>query len=305
MTETGDRWEEDVDEFLSEAEEEELKLLVSLNDRHNSFESDEIMNQDEKSIRPKIWGLAIEKGILKEKGTGYKLNARSEISQFLSGDWNSSEDSSEEDSKADQIEEEEIPNINREKAKWSTKDKMAAAAGFVGILGFSFGPIRDIIYGVLGLFLNPLLSVLPFFAVVFIIAIFTSIWSTLVRERIIDADASEFREYIDALKGDDGGGMFSTPENATEEEESKIMQAQQDMMKAQMKPFGWTMVVTIPVIIWVFTTANLGGVGTVVFPILGEKAWSGTVVGPIQTWIIWYASSSIVLSQIVKRIIDF
>jgi uncharacterized membrane protein (DUF106 family) len=305
MTDTGDEWRDTVDEFLSEAEDDELKLFVSLNDQQDNFNSEEILNQETK-IRPKIWGLAIEKGIIEESNNGYKLNARSEISKYLSGNWKYKDgDEGDEESESNSIDRSEIPDIDRDEAKWSRKDKMAALTGIIGILGFSLNPIRDFIYGILGLFLNPLLSLLPFFALIFIIAIFTSTWSTYVRESLIDSDVSEYREYIDAMKGDSSGGMFSTPENATEEEETKIMQAQQDMMKAQMKPFGWTLVITIPMVIWIFTTANFGGVGTIVFPIIGEQSWAGTVFGPIQTWILWYASCSIVLSQIIKRLIDF
>lgn len=302
MTDNGDDWTETVDEFFSETDEEELRTLVSLHDKHGSFGPSEFTEDDD--IEPKTWGLAIEKEIVQPYEDGYKLNARSEISQYLSDSWSGvqSEDNQDDEAEADQTE--ELPDVDFDKANWSRKDKLAAAGGFAGILGFTFSPIRDVIYGVLSIPLNPLLEVMPFFAVIFLIAIFTSIWSTLVRESIVEVDVSDFREYINGLR-DDEGGMFGTPDDATEEEEEQIMQAQQSMMKAQMKPLGWTMVVTIPFVIWIFTTSGFGDVGTIVFPLLGEQAWAGTVIGPLRTWILWYASSSVVLSQIVKRLYDF
>lgn len=302
MTDNGDNWTETVDNFFSETDEEELRTLVSLQDKHDSFEASDL-NEDD-PINPKTWGLAIENKIIKPHEDGYKLDARSEISQYLSDNWSDSGSEGGTNEETGDSQETELPDVDFDKANWTRKDKLAAAGGFLGILGFSFSPIRDIIYGALSVPLNPLLEVLPFFAVVLVIAVLTSIWSTLVRERIIQVDVSDFREYINQLR-DDGGGMFGLPDDATEEEEQQIMQAQQSMMKAQMKPLGWTMIVTIPFVIWIFATSNLGSVGTIVFPLLGEQAWAGTVIGPIRTWIVWYASSTVVLSQIVKRLYDF
>lgn len=302
MTDNGDNWTETVDNFFSETDEEELRTLVSLQDKHDSFGSSDL-NEDD-PINPKTWGLAIENEIIKPHEDGYELDARSEISQYLSDNWSDMGSEGGTNEETEDSQETELPDVDFDKANWTRKDKLAAAGGFLGILGFSFSPIRDIIYGALSVPLNPLLEVLPFFAVVLVIAVLTSIWSTLVRERIVQVDVSDFREYINQLRDDDGG-MFGLPDDATEEEEQQIMQAQQSMMKAQMKPLGWTMIVTIPFVIWIFATSSVGSVGTVVFPLLGEQAWAGTVIGPIRTWIVWYASSTIVLSQIVKRLYDF
>lgn len=294
---------EKLSRFFKESEEEELKSLVSASDKHGEFDYQDIKDNDTEDISPKVWGKAIEMGIIGQQGDKYKLNTRSEISSYLSGNWQEKTDTQEDD-ETTSIDEEELPDIDNEDAGWSRGDKAATGLGILGMSGFAIEPIRNLILLVVGIPLSPLMSLLPFFAVIFAVSIFTSIWSTLVRERIVDVDPSKFKEYIDKVQGDDGG-MFSIPDDATEEQEDKMMMAQQNMMKAQMKPFGWTMCLTIPFVIWIFTVANTGGVGTVIFPIIGEFTWSGTVIGPIRTWIVWYASTSIVFGQVIKNLIDF
>lgn len=297
--------EKKLDSFFQEAEDEELKSLVSTSDKHRKFAYQDVMDNDSQDVSPKVWGKAIEIGVLGESNGKYELEGRSEISSYLSGNWSFKGGGESEDTESGSVvDEEDLPDIDTSDAGWSTRDKAAAGVGILGMSGFALEPVRNIILLIVGVPLSPLMTILPFFAVIFLVSIFTSIWSTIVRERIVDADPSEFKEYIDKVQGDDGG-MFSIPDNISEEKENKMMQAQQSMMKAQMKPFGWTMCLTIPFIIWIFTTANLGGVGTVVFPIIGEFTWAGTIIGPIRTWIVWYASTSIVFSQIIKNMIDF
>lgn len=295
-----DMEEDDIDDLLYKSEEQELKSIVSVSDKYGEFSWEQLKENNE-DFRVMIWGEMIENSIIEPTGNKkYELIERSRISDYLSED-NTKNNSSNDDSTAD------IPDIDYESTSWSRRDKLVGAAAMVSMSGFALDSVGDLIYGVLSLVLNPLLSVLPFLMVMFIIALGTSIWSTLVRERIIDTNIDELRDHLNQLRGDDSGGMFSKPndEDTDPEDEEKMMQIQHNMMKSQIKPFGWIMVVTIPMIIWIITTVNAGGVGTVVYPLIGELPWASTVFGPIRTWILWYASCSIVMNQAVKNLADF
>lgn len=298
---------EELTQFFKEAEEEELKALVSTSDKFGSFKYDDIRENDVEDVSPKVWGKAIEIGVLEPDNNKYKLLKRAEISKYLSGNWiesSTEKTESEGEDPQESTSNRNLPSIDYDKASWSRNDKLAAVVGVVSMTGFAFDPVRSIIMLIVGTPLSPLMSLMPFFAVVFIVAMITGIWSTVVREKIVDVDVSEFREYINELRGDEGG-MFGIPDDATQEEEDKMMEAQQSMMKAQMKPFGWTMCVTLPFIVWIFTIATFGDVGTITFPLIGEHTWAGTVIGPLRTWIVWYAACSIVMGQLVKNLIDF
>lgn len=296
--------DDNIQEFFEEAGEEELKKMVSLADKTETFGYEEIKDMDE-PISPKIWGLAIEKEVLEPNNEGYTLNYRSDIVSHISGDQNKQADSLE--SSSDQsIDPEDLPDVDHSDAKWNRKDKIVTALGALGILGFSIDPVQETIYGIMGLPLNPLLDLLPFTLVILGIAFVTSLWSVIVREVIIDTDASEFREKINKIKGDDGGSsLFGVPDDSSEEEQERLIRLQQDMMKTQLRPFGWTLVITIPFIIWIFTVSNLGDVGSVTYPIIGTHLWAGTVIGPIKTWITWYAPCSALGSQIIRKLYDF
>lgn len=296
--------DDNINDFLRQGNEDEFKTLVSVSDKKEKFGWQDVKDNNE-DFSLKLWGTAIEYGILNAAtDSKYTLEARSEISQYLSGNWNSST----EDIEGTEVSKEEVDmsEIDFEKSKWSIIDKLVALVAVASVLGFGLKPVQRTISGLLDIILNPLMQFLPFLYVIFILAVIGSIWTTLVREKILDLDVGKFREAISKLRGD-GGMLSGADEDISEDKERKIMQLQQSMMKSQMKPIAWSAVLTIPLIIWIVTTADFGGVGTVNYPIFGENAWSGNItrilgILPIKTWIPWYASISIVLSQVLKKL---
>lgn len=294
---------EDLDKFFKEADDEELKSLVSISDRKSTFSYEDLKkDSDLQDIKPKIWGKCIEIGVIEPQGNrSYKLKNRSKISEYLSGNRNI-KNAKNKNSESEDNQESEIPDIDLSKADWSRRYKISLLIGIIAMTGFSVSLVQNIILYTVGLPFNFINNIAPLFITVLVVSIFTGLWSTIVRERVVDVDVSEFREYIDKIGGEDGG-MFSMPDDVTEQEEQKILAAQRSMMKAQIKPFALTISVTIPLIVWVSVATSFSDVGTITYPILGEQTWSGQIIGPIRTWIVWYGVCTAIISQFSRKII--
>lgn len=293
----------DIQSFFSEAEDEELKCLVSTQDSKGFLTWNEVSSEYE-DFRIKTWGEAIESGAIEqESGDTFKLASRSEISTHLSDDGTIKQ--TEEDNNKNS-EPQDLPEVDLDSARWKKKDVAVAGLGLVFMLGFQVSQIRSVVFAVMDVPLGFLDQFAPLFVVVFIASIFTSIWSHYVREGLHDVSIENFRDRISALQGgDDDGGILSNPEDVDTSKQNEIMKLQGAMMKSQMKPFGWILILTIPTILWFQATATglapSAETGTILFPIIGEKAWASSLFGPFQVWIFWYIICTVTLTQVVKK----
>lgn len=297
-----------MEEIFEIGSKEELNLLISTYDK-KGYLSWDIINEnkdDEVDFTPILWAKLIDKEVITDNGDRkYDLERRSEITKYLSGNWSNNDQ--DEESDEEEVNYEDLPDLDYEKTKWSIYDKSVAMVAAVCMVGFSYGPIREIIYGILSLGIDPINSILPLHMTIFVLAVITSIWSAYVRERLISTDISDFKENLNALKNDDdSGGVLTDPDSIDDKDKDKMSKIQLSMMKSQIKPFGWIMVGTIPIIIWIFTTATIvGDYGMLSIPLFGDYPWSGNVIGPLRTWIFWYMICSVTLTQIVQKIIDW
>lgn len=305
MSSDDNEYEDKLDKIFEISSDEELSLLVSIYDKEGYITWEMIENNEQDvDFAPLLWAGMIEDNILQHQGDRkYKLNRRSKMTQYLSGNYDTDSD---EDEEEDEINYDELPDLDYSKTKWSRYDKTAALVAAICMVGFSFGPIRQVIYGLMSIFYGPLISTLPLHIVILVLGIITSIWSTYVRERLIETDVSDFKEHLNALKGGDSDGILTDPDEMDDKHKDKMSKIQLNMMKAQIKPFGWIMLGTIPTIIWVFTTATItGDYGFLTLPYIGEFPWAGTVIGPLRTWIFWYIICSVTSTQVIQKLIDW
>ncbi|MFB9805682.1 hypothetical protein ACFFQF_10150 [Haladaptatus pallidirubidus] len=42
--------------------------------------------------------------------------------------------------------------------------------------------------------------------------------------------------------------------------------------------------------------------GGILFPVIGQIAWTATVVGPLQVWLVWYIGASISSGYVSRKI---
>ncbi|RDI72564.1 DUF106 domain-containing protein [Halopelagius longus] len=255
------------------------------------------------------WGRLIEKGVLVDGDEGFRLadpeGAREGL-EAAAGNGASSASTSSSSSAAD---------IDTGDSSWSTYDKMAGVVTVGLFLGYSWKPLRDVIGSTMNVALGPLHEVLPFYAVVMVLALATGLYSTLLQANLMDME--KMGAYQERMK-DIQERQKKAKENGNDEELERIQQEQMEamgdqlgMFKEQFRPMVWIMFLTIPVFLWMYWAIGVGGgseahvaLNNLVLPLRGEVAWTESVLGPIQAWIVWYFLCSMGFTQIIRKSLD-
>lgn len=279
-----DEVEETIIELLEDGKRDELQALLSIANEVDTIIWDDVS----KHLTPKTWGECIESEILTHiEGRQFELKKIDTLSDFVKEGEKTHLDP-------------DLPEVDADEASWSKYDKGMAVICVVSMLGFAVDPIRMAVYSLLNPFYGQIIAVMPLYATVLVLALITSLWSEIARERINSNSINEYREHINELRDDDS--TFGLPEDATQAEEEKIMELQSSMMKAQTRPFVWILVLTIPTLVWINTAATITmSHPPVILPIFGEQPWAYSLIGPFNTWLFWYIICRITVSQIVKK----
>jgi uncharacterized membrane protein (DUF106 family) len=250
------------------------------------------------------WGRLIERGILVEGDAGFRLADTEGVRAGLNGETSSESAASASSTTSD---DEEV-----EGSSWSKYDKGAAVVTVGMFAGYSWAPLRNIIGGVMDVMLGPLATMMPFYAVVMILALATGLYSTLLQANLMDMEKmSKYQERMKDIqnrrkeakeRGDDD------ELDRIQEEQMEAMGDQMGMFKEQFRPMVWIMFFTIPVFLWMYWGIGIGPnaeahvpLQNLVLPLVGEVAWTDQVLGPIQAWIIWYFLCSMGFTQIIRK----
>ena len=247
------------------------------------------------------WGRLIEKGVLVEGDEGFRL---ADVEATRAG-----------------LEPESTPTattggdtgeVDDEGSSWSTYDKGAAVVTLGLFVGYSWKPLRDVIGTTMDIPLSPLQEVLPFYAVVMILALATGLYSTLLQANLMDMDKmSQYQERMQEIQERRKEAKESGDDEALDQIQEEQMDAMGDqlgMFKEQFRPMVWIMFFTIPVFLWMYWTIGVGANATaqialdsLVLPLIGRVEWTESVLGPIQAWIIWYFVCSMGFTQIIRK----
>ena len=251
------------------------------------------------------WGRLIEKGVLVEGDEGFRLadveatraglEPESTPAATTGGDTDGDTD-----------------EIDDEGSSWSTYDKGAAVVTLGLFVGYSWKPLRDVIGTTMDVPLSPLQEVLPFYAVVMILALATGLYSTLLQANLMDMDKmSKYQERMQEIQERRKEAKESGDDEALDQIQEEQMDAMGDqlgMFKEQFRPMVWIMFFTIPVFLWMYWTIGVGSNATaqialdsLVLPLIGRVEWTESVLGPIQAWIIWYFVCSMGFTQIIRK----
>ncbi|MFC7128422.1 DUF106 domain-containing protein [Haloferax chudinovii] len=244
------------------------------------------------------WGRLIEKGILVDGDEGFRLADVGETRAGLEDDTSGSDGSS--------------ADIDTDDSSWSKYDKGAAVVTVGLFLGYSVSEVRNVIGGVMDVVLGPLAEMLPFYAVVMVLALATGLYSTLLQANLMNME--KMGKYQDRMKdiqqrqkdakerGDDA------ELEKIQEEQMEAMGDQMGMFKEQFRPMVWIMFLTIPVFLWMYWAIGVGGnaqphiiTGNIVLPLVGTTEWTQGVLGPMQAWIVWYFLCSMGFTQIIRK----
>ncbi|WP_224334787.1 DUF106 domain-containing protein [Haloprofundus halobius] len=255
------------------------------------------------------WGRLIEQGILVDGDEGFRIQNPDAVRAGLNGSADSSVSSSTSSTASSAASADDSDDI--ETTKWSKWDKGAAIVTVGLFLGYSVAEVRNVVGGAFDIFLGPLAEMLPFYAVVMILAMGTGLYSTILQANLMDMDKmgqyqSRMKDLQDrrkeAQENDDDEAL-----QAIQDEQMEAMGEQMGMFKEQFRPMVWIMFLTIPVFLWMYWAIGIGGgtqhvtLQTIVIPLAGEVSWREGVVGPIQTWIVWYFLCSMAFSQIIRK----
>jgi len=250
------------------------------------------------------WGRLIEKEILVEGEEGFRV-ADAEATRAGLNPASASDSSS-----AAAGSTTEIPDDDE--SSWSKYDKGAALVTIGLFVGYSWKPLRDLIGTAMDVPLSPLQELLPFYAVVMILALATGLYSTLLQANLMNMDKmSAYQERMkdiqerrkEAKEAGDDDAL-----DAIQDEQMEAMGDQLGMFKEQFRPMVWIMFLTIPVFLWMYWAIGVGGnasahiaLDPLVLPLAGEVQWTDSVIGPIQAWIVWYFLCSMGFTQIIRK----
>ena len=249
------------------------------------------------------WGRLIQKGILVEGEEGFRV-ADIEATQAGLGPAATPGAS---DSGSDGY-----AGSDDKGSSWSTYDKGAAVVTLGLFVGYSWKPLRDVIGTVMDVPLSPLQEVLPFYAVVMILALATGLYSTLLQANLMDMEKmSQYQERMQEIQERRKEAKESGDDEALDEIQEEQMDAMGDqlgMFKEQFRPMVWIMFFTIPVFLWMYWTIGVGAnasaqiaLDSLVLPLIGRVELTESVLGPIQAWIIWYFVCSMGFTQIIRK----
>lgn len=243
------------------------------------------------------WGRLIEKGILVDGLSGFEIRDPDEVTSVVDADETTPAATTSDDD---------------DESSWTKWDKMAAGGVALTFLGYAWGPARSAIGGTMDIAIGPINDVLPFYAVILILALVTGLYSSLLQANLMDT--SKMSEYQGKMKG-----IQEKRERAKErgddeameriqQEQMEAMGEQMGMLKEQFRPMVWIMLFTIPVFLWMYWMiydGDLDALGTITFPLAGEmETWRSGLVGPIQAWIVWYFVCSMAFTQILRKALN-
>jgi uncharacterized membrane protein (DUF106 family) len=246
------------------------------------------------------WGRLIETGVLVDGDAGFRL-ADAEATRDALDDGESATATTTTTSTDD-----------GDSSSWSKWDKGAALVSVALFAGYSWAPMRNVIGNGMNVFLNPLNTALPFYAVVMVLAVVTGLYSTLLQANLMDTEKmGEYQEKMQEIQEKRKEAKERGDDEALDriqDEQMDAMGDQMGMFKEQFRPMVWIMFLTIPVFLWMYWGVGIGANATPIFdleplvlPLAGEKAWTDQVLGPIQVWIVWYFLCSMGFTQIIRK----
>lgn len=150
--------------------------------------------------------------------------------------------------------------------------------------------------------LDPLYYQTGFLVTVIILAIITGLYSTIIQKLTVDfrrlkeiqKTVMEFnKEYAEALKKNNQEKL-----KRLETKKREIQKMQSELFSMQFNPMFYTVVVTIPILMWLYNISNLNP--AVIVPFAGE-IHVGQFYLLFPWWIWWYMFNSIAFGQIMRK----
>jgi uncharacterized membrane protein (DUF106 family) len=241
------------------------------------------------------WGRLIESGLLIDAdGEGFVIDDPDGVREALS--------------------DADVADDDDDDEGWSQWDKLAGLATLGLFAGYSINSVRDLIGGTVDIALGPLADVLPFYALILVLAVFTGATSSILQDTLMDMSGmGEHQEKMQEIKERRKAAKERGDDEALdeiEEEQMELMTDQMGMFKQQFRPMVWIMLINIPVFLWIYWMVFAGHLGNIPSPVItlplyGEvSTWQQGIVGPMQAWIVWYFLCSLSFTQVIRKALN-
>lgn len=192
---------------------------------------------------------------------------------------------------------------------WTRRDRIAGVGALCLLASYQVPVMKNTIGSTAHLVFGPVEAALPFGLTVALLAVATTLVSTTLRSRLVDGSGRKqlqerMQRVNDRLSAARERGDEAAVERLTERQR-ELMAQQVGAMKGMVRPMVYTMLVTVPVFLWLswLTVNPAAAVSPAVqfLPFLGRIAWTARLVGPMQVWMVWYFVCSVLSSVLGKR----
>lgn len=197
-----------------------------------------------------------------------------------------------------------------ESGGWTTYDTVAGVLALVLMSGYALAPVQQIIATSLNVVLSPLGTLMPLSVFLLGLSGVTGLCSTTLRHLLEDSDRlDQLQSRIQELQE-----KLSAAQQTDDEVPDELAELQQElmnnfltMMKLQFRPMVWSMLITIPIFLWL-RWAVLAPTAAAIpvalsLPVVGHIALSATVIGPLKVWVVWYLGGSLSTSILSRRLL--
>ncbi|AGB30082.1 hypothetical protein C488_19497 [Natrinema pellirubrum DSM 15624] len=284
-----------IDQLVTLLENESIREALMIVYERSDGGTEELEWRDVRdALSSEQWGTLIEQEVLVSAGSGFAIAEPGRVERLLGGDDPS------EDAGTDGI----------ESPSWTTADKAAGAFALLLFAGYWNTGIRDIVASVESAIFGPVAGLVPFHLVIVFLAVVTGFYSTVLQSRLLDREKLEqYKQRMTDLQERTAAAKERGDEEALERLQEERMAAAGDqlgMFKLQFRPMVWIMLLTIPVFLWLRWKVRGGHLGTgetgLVVPIAGAVTWQQSLVGPMQTWLVWYFCCSMAARQLIQKV---
>ena len=192
---------------------------------------------------------------------------------------------------------------------WTRQDKIAGVGALCLMTSYQVPVMKNTIGSTAHLLFGPVEAALPFGLTVALLAVATTLVSTTLRKRLTDGSEREHlqervQQVNDRLEAARERGDEAAVERLTERQR-ELMGKQLGAMKQMFRPMVYTMLVTVPVFLWLswLTVNPAAAISPAVqfLPVMGRIAWTARLVGPMQVWMVWYFVCNVLASVVGKR----
>lgn len=288
------RTQENVRDLLVEDEEMEdvLEYILEIGgDGSTELEWGDVRDE----LSSGQWGRLIEQGILEDAEDGFVVADPDGVRDGLEGP------------ELGELET-EIPDKD---TSWSRRDKIAGILTLTLIPAYLVPQVRALVGETMNLFLGPLLDLLPFYAVILLLAVVTGLYSALLQDAMVDMEViGQYQKRMQEVQDLQDQAKESGDDQAVQQARERQMEAMGEntgMFKEQFRPFVYIMLLTIPAFVWMYwimLTDAGPNLEPMTIALVGERDFQAGIIGPMQTWIVWYFICSMSFSNIVRKSLD-